>query len=107
MSSTRNRHDRGRAALAADLIADLAAKLPLGHPARGTVRELQQLFTRTYRPDENVRRLLERVPGKSLREKGATIGISYGAVWAIWHGKYSPSAETLARIEAAAEKVDA
>lgn len=107
MASTRNRHDRGRAALAAGLIADLATQLPLGHPARDTVRELQKLFARTYRPDEDIRRLLERVPGKSLREKGERIGISHGAVWAFWHGKYRPRAEIMAKIEAAAEQVDA
>lgn len=107
MATDHNRQDKGRAALAADLIADLAAKLPLGHPARDTVRELQKLFTRTYRPDENIRRLLERVPGKSLQQKGEQLGIPRGAVWAIWHGKYRPSAEIMARIEAAAEKVDA
>lgn len=109
MASTRNRQDKGRAALAADLIADLATQLPLGHPARGTVRELEKLFARSRRqPDESIRRLLERVPGTSLYQKGKLIGIPRGAVWAIWHGKYRPSAEIMARIEAAArESVDA
>lgn len=100
------RHDRGRAARAADLIATLAEQLPLGHPARATVRELQTMFL--PRGDERIRALLERVPGSSLRAKGKRIGIPHGALWAIWHGKYRPSPDVLARIEEAAEEtVDA
>ena len=108
MATKTARHDQGRAANAADLIATIAEQLPLNHPARPAVRELQKLFL--PRGDDRVRLhlLLEKVPGSSLRAKAKRLGISYGAIWAIWHGKYRPNPEIMARIEEAArETVDA
>lgn len=96
------RHDHGRAARAADLVATLSKQLPLTHPARTTLRELEQLFAPRAAVDDRVRALLERVPGSSLAKKGERIGVSKGTLWAIWHGKYRPNADVMARIEAAA-----
>ena len=98
MSTRPQRSDHGRTAKAADLIATLADQLPLGHPARATVRELQQLFTGNH---DRVRDLLERVPGASLQAKAERIGISKGSLWAIWRGRYAPNPTVMARIEAA------
>ena len=95
----------GRAARAADLIATIDEHLSLGHPARPALRELQKLFAPR---DDYIRELLNRVPGRSLQQKAERIGISKGAVWAIWHAKYRPNADIMERIEAAAkETVDA
>lgn len=108
MTTKNARHDRGRAAHAADLIATLAEQLPLIHPARATVRELQMLFPARGDDRIRLRLLLEKVPGDSLRAKGRRIGIPHGAVWAIFNGKYRPNPEIMARIEEAArETVDA
>ena len=105
MDTTNHKSIRGRAARAADLIADLDCFIPLGHPARPMVRELQELFSPR---DNRIRELLDRVPGQSLRAKGERIGIPRGAVWAIWHGRYRPTPAIMARIEAAAgENTDA
>ena len=98
-----DRRDKGRAARAATLIATLLDQLSLTHPARTTARELEKLFT--PKPvDPQVRALLERVPGATLKDKGERIGITKGKIWAIWHGHYLPNAELMAKIEAAAEE---
>lgn len=109
MTTSKQRPDHGRAARAADLVATLAELLPLGHPGRPVVRELQNLFALD---NANIRELLERVPGRSLAQKGERIGISKQALWSIWHGRYRPNREVMARIKAAAgvdaeEKLDA
>ena len=105
MTTKPARPDHKRAARAADLVATLAEQLPLGHPARDTVRELRQLFGLRH---EDIRDLLERVPGRSMQQKGERLGIPRQTVWAIWHGKYKPGPDVMARIRAAAEdKVDA
>jgi hypothetical protein len=97
--------DHGRAARAVSLVATLLDQLPLGHPARDTARQIQRLFSLTT---EDVRELLERVPGRSLAEKGAAIGIPRGSVWSMWKGRYIPGPEILEKIErAAGEKLDA
>ena len=102
-----DRRDRGRAALAAYLIQVLLRQLPLTHPARPTARELEKLFL--PKPvDPQVRELLERVPGATLKAKGERIGITKQKIWAIWHGQYLPNDDLIAKIEAAAEEcVDA
>jgi|SRR5215469_4457992 len=103
MTTPNHRPDRGRAARAADLVALLCDQLPLGSPARATVKELQQLFPQR---SSEIRDLLERVPGASLAKKGERIGIPKGTVWAIAHGKYMPSPDILAKIKAAAGDQD-
>ena len=104
MDTSRHRSDHGRAALATDLIATLVEQVPLGHPARATVRELQKLFAG---PPDRVRELLDKVPGSSLQKKADRIGISKGTLWSIWRGRYTPNPEVLAAIEdAAAETSD-
>jgi hypothetical protein len=97
-----NRPDHGRAATAAALIATLLDQLPPGHPARATARKLEKLYQRRGVPLEELREMLNRVPGKSMAQKGERIGIPKGSVWAIWNGKYVPSQEVLDRILAEA-----
>lgn len=107
MARTSSKQGQGRSARAADLITALAETLPPTHPGRPLIRELQEIFG-PHPCDERTRALLELVPGNSVRAKARAIGINYGAVWSIWHGKYKPSPEVLAKIEAAAkESVDA
>jgi hypothetical protein len=93
---------QGRAALAADLIATLETQIELGHPARATLRELQQLFNK--RTGE-IRDLLDRVPGGSLSQKAERIGITKQRLSAILTGKYLPSQNVMERLRAAAERV--
>lgn len=106
MPRTIAKHGQGRSARAAALIAALAETLPTTHPGRPMIRELQEIFG-PHPCDERTRALLERVPGNTVRAKAQAIGINHGAVWSIWNGKYKPSPKVLAKIEAAAEKVDA
>ena len=99
---TTPRRDQGRAATAARLIAALATKLSPGHPARIELRELQKLYGGNLERLPGIRELIEQVPGKSLTKKAARIGISKGTLWAIWHGKYTPTTMVMTAIERAA-----
>lgn len=103
MSAKGSRHHLGRTARTSELIATLLEQLPSGHPARKTARELQRLYSPTA---DRVRKALKRVPGTSLRAKGERIGIPGGSVWALWHGKYQPTAEIMALIKAAAKETE-
>ena len=96
------RPDRGRVVRARELIADALEQLRPNSPARAPVLELSELFSEPIQDIREIRELLERVPGGSFAKKGERIGVGKGALWAIWHGKYRPSAKVLARIEAAA-----
>lgn len=104
MSEKGSRHHHGRTARTSELIATLIEQLPQdARRARRTARELQRLYSPTA---DRVRKALDRVPGESLRAKGERIGIPGGSVWALWHGKYQPTAEIMALIEAAARKTE-
>lgn len=63
--------------------------------------ELQRLFGVNH---DDIRSLLERVPGKSLAAKADLIGISRQALWSIWRGLYKPNQEVMAAIRDAAEE---
>ena len=97
MSKTFQRHDHGRAAKATALIAALS-DLPLSTAARSLVGELEVLFS-PRPPDPEIREMLELIPGNTFAEKGKRIGISKRGMWEIWHGRYRPNAEVMARIE--------
>jgi hypothetical protein len=96
----RRQHLHRRAEKTVALVNLLDRQIPPGHPARATVRELIELYDRKT-PD--IRALLERVPGASLAAKGAKIGLSRGTVWALWHGKFTPSEELIDAIRYAGD----
>ena len=108
MAARAQRYDHKRAAKAAPLVAALLDALGPTHPARPIARELEKLFK--PRPvDEQVRLMLERVPGKTLAAKAERIGIKSRMLWELWHGRYRPNPDVMARIEQvlAEEKEDA
>ena len=98
------RHDRGRARMAGLLIAIIEMHLPPGHPARKPLDELKGLFQPPVAAGtRDVRKLLDRVPGDSIRTKAARIGISKNTVFNLMHGRFSATPETIQRIKAAIE----